>query len=219
MILPAPPLPRSAVAEACRHAASTYPEECCGFIRRSGTVHRATNIQGIEPGRAPALDDRLADRAFNFAGTDLYALGGSFRGDDPAICIYHSHPEAGAYFSAMDRREALYAGLPRYPVVQHRIQGLAVGLVPDNFDISVVDGFVSVTYDEAKSALMRLLDHEGIGVGLSTGANIAACIRLARERDARPRILCCAYDQLTGYIDEFHAEEAAVGQHAEGVVS
>lgn len=102
--------------------------------------------------------------------------------------------------------------------VQHRIQGLAVGLVPDNFDISVVDGFVSVTYDEARSALLQLLDHEGIGVGLSTGANIAACMRLAREPGRRPRILCCAYDQITGYVDEFPAEEARAGHYAEEVV-
>lgn len=112
-----PPLPRSALAEACRHAASAYPEECCGFIRMSGAVHRAVNIQGIAAGGSPALGNRSADRAFTFAGSDLYALGCSFRGDDPAVCIYHSHPEAPAYFSRIDRRDALYAGAPKYPVV------------------------------------------------------------------------------------------------------
>lgn len=103
--------------------------------------------------------------------------------------------------------------------VQHRIQGLAVGLVPHNFDVSIADRFLSVTYDEAKEALLQLLNHEGIGVGLSTGANIAACLRLVRERGDRARILCCAYDQIAGYLDEFEDDEVAAGHYAEGVIS
>jgi cysteine synthase A len=103
--------------------------------------------------------------------------------------------------------------------VQHRIQGLAVGLVPANLDMSVVDRFVSVTYDEARSALLKLLNHEGIGVGLSTGANIAACLRLLREGGDRRRILCFAYDQIGGYLDEFEDEEISSGHYAEGVIS
>lgn len=108
--MPLPPAPT--MAEICRHAESAYPEECCGFICRSGAVHRAANVQG----RELAPGGRSADRAFAFAAADLLALNASFRGSDPATCIYHSHPDAGAYFSATDRREAIYAGRPKYPV-------------------------------------------------------------------------------------------------------
>jgi proteasome lid subunit RPN8/RPN11 len=100
------------MAELRRHAEAAYPEECCGFVRRSGAVHRAANVQGTEP----AIAGRSAERAFTLGARDLLALNASFRGSDPATCFYHSHPDAGAYFSATDRREALYAGRPKYPV-------------------------------------------------------------------------------------------------------
>ena len=111
-----PRLPSPAVAAACRHAAATYPDECCGFIRRSGAVHLAENAHHPGSSGAPELRGRSKDRAFTIAGRDLYALNASFGSADPATCIFHSHPDAGAYFSEADIAEALYCGQPKYPV-------------------------------------------------------------------------------------------------------
>lgn len=86
----------------------------------------------------------------------------------------------------------------------HRIQGLAVGLVPANFDPRVVDDYVSVTDVQAARGVQALIDCEGIGAGLSTGANIEACMFLAR-RHPGARILSLAYDRVDEYLDELDA--------------
>lgn len=83
----------------------------------------------------------------------------------------------------------------------HKIQATAIGRVPPNLDLSIVDMFVDVTDEEAVAGVQVLLEKEGIGVGLSSGANIAVCLKVARESSAPLRILCLAYDQVAQYLD------------------
>ncbi|HHW78759.1 MAG TPA: hypothetical protein GX399_17285 [Xanthomonadaceae bacterium] len=47
---------------------------------------------------------------------DIRFLENSFSTPVPAIVIYHSHPDVGAYFSDEDREKALFDGVPIYPV-------------------------------------------------------------------------------------------------------
>lgn len=82
----------------------------------------------------------------------------------------------------------------------HRIQGLAVGLVPDNFNQEIVDDYLTVSATEALAAVRTLIKTEGIGIGVSTGANIAASLRIAQANPGA-RILCLAYDQVAQYIE------------------
>lgn len=56
----------------------------------------------------------------------------------------------------------------------HHIQGIGAGFIPKNCDMSLLDGVVSVTDDEAVEMARRLPKEEGIFGGLSTGANVAA---------------------------------------------
>ncbi|WP_316213721.1 MULTISPECIES: cysteine synthase family protein [unclassified Bradyrhizobium] len=83
----------------------------------------------------------------------------------------------------------------------HRIQGLAVGLVPDNLNQKIVDDYLTVSATEALASVRKVIKTEGIGVGISTGANIAACLRIA-ESTRGARILCLAYDQVNQYLNE-----------------
>jgi adenylyltransferase/sulfurtransferase len=107
---------RLILQEVYRHACEAYPDECCGFIRASGSVHRAANDQDSLHAEDPAKWPRTAREAYSLAPADLYLLGMSFQGPDPAIVVYHSHPDVGAYFSEMDSAEALFAGRPIYDV-------------------------------------------------------------------------------------------------------
>lgn len=84
----------------------------------------------------------------------------------------------------------------------HRIGGLAVGIVPENLNVDVVDTYVSVPYGDAIKAVRKLIETEGIGVGISSGANIAAALDLAR-RTPHLRILSLAYDHVFQYLDHF----------------
>lgn len=99
-----------------RHASEDYPNECCGFVRASGQVYRACNYQDILHAEDPVKWPRSAREAYCLAPADVYLLGMSFLSDDPAIVVYHSHPDVGAYFSEKDERDALLDGKPIYDV-------------------------------------------------------------------------------------------------------
>ena len=102
--------------EIYRHAIEAYPDECCGFVRASGRVHRAVNNQDALHAEDPVRWPRSARHAYSLAPDDLYELGMSFFAADPAIVVYHSHPDPGAYFSETDAAGALYDGRPIYDV-------------------------------------------------------------------------------------------------------
>ena len=59
---------------------------------------------------------RDARTAYNLGAGDLFKLGKSLRGEEPAKIIYHSHVDVGAYFSDTDQAAAVMDGEPSYPV-------------------------------------------------------------------------------------------------------
>jgi cysteine synthase A len=67
----------------------------------------------------------------------------------------------------------------------HRIQGIGAGFVPQNLDRSLLDDVERVSTDEAFHWARRLAREEGILAGISTGANVAAAVRLASEPENR----------------------------------
>ena len=63
----------------------------------------------------------------------------------------------------------------------HKIQGIGAGFVPANLDLSQVDRVEQVSDEEAKDMALRLMREEGILVGISCGAAMAAAVRVAEE--------------------------------------
>jgi cysteine synthase A len=72
------------------------------------------------------------------------------------------------------------AGQPLVPS-PHKIQGIGAGFVPKNLDLSQVDRVEQVSNDEAIAMARRLAREEGILSGISSGAAMAAAVRLAAE--------------------------------------
>src|SRR5690606_14143655 len=65
----------------------------------------------------------------------------------------------------------------------HRIQGLGAGFVPANLDTELLNDVITVTSDEAMHWARRLAREEGILAGISSGANVAAAIRVAERKE------------------------------------
>jgi len=63
----------------------------------------------------------------------------------------------------------------------HKIQGIGAGFIPDNLDLDLVDRVVTVTDEEAISTARRLMEEEGILAGISSGAAVAAAVKLQED--------------------------------------
>lgn len=63
----------------------------------------------------------------------------------------------------------------------HKIQGIGAGFIPGNLDLSLVDRVEQVGDEEAKDMALRIMREEGILCGISSGAAMAAAVRLAEE--------------------------------------
>ncbi|KAG8271247.1 hypothetical protein J6590_067683 [Homalodisca vitripennis] len=64
----------------------------------------------------------------------------------------------------------------------HKIQGIGAGFIPDNLDLSIIDRVEKITNQKAMSTARRLMEEEGILAGISSGAAVAAALKLQEEK-------------------------------------
>ena len=82
----------------------------------------------------------------------------------------------------------------------HPIQGIGAGFVPAVMNLELMDGIIQVTPDDAKEMARRCAREEGLLVGISSGAALAAVAQKLPELGSRPRVLTFNYDTGERYL-------------------
>ena len=82
----------------------------------------------------------------------------------------------------------------------HPIQGIGAGFIPAIMDTSLLDGTIQVTPDDAREMARRSAREEGLLVGISSGATLAAIAQKLPELGENSRILGFNYDTGERYL-------------------
>jgi cysteine synthase A len=82
----------------------------------------------------------------------------------------------------------------------HPIQGIGAGFVPKNLHTDLLDGVITVEAEDAREMARRSAREEGILVGISSGATLAAIAKKLPELPAGARVLGFNYDTGERYL-------------------
>ena len=100
-------------------------------------------------------------------GGTVSGVGAALKANNPKVRIVAVEPEDSPVLSG---------GKPG----PHKIQGIGAGFVPKNYNSAVIDEVLLVSNDDAIRTGRELAKYEGLLVGISSGAAVAAATRLAR---------------------------------------
>ncbi len=82
----------------------------------------------------------------------------------------------------------------------HPIQGIGAGFIPGNLHTNVIDGAITVDAEDAREMARRAAREEGMLVGISSGATLAAIAKKLPELPAGSRVLGFNYDTGERYL-------------------
>lgn len=82
----------------------------------------------------------------------------------------------------------------------HPLQGIGANFIPKNLHKEILDGVIQINRDEAYEYTRQIAQKEGIFVGISTGASLAAIAQKLPEIPKESRILTFNYDTGERYL-------------------
>ena len=123
---------------------------------------------------------------FGTGGT-LTAVGHALRDANPATKIWVAEPERAAILSG-------------HEIGTHLQMGIGDGIIPKIMDTDIYDRITIVTDREALVMARLLSRKEGLMCGISTGTNVVAALRLARELGEGKTVVTIAPDTGERYI-------------------
>lgn len=177
---------RGAVEEAERIAAQNPDAVLAGQFVNPANPEIHARTTGPEIWRDTGGDIDMFVCGVGTGGT-LTGAGGYLKRKNPAIKIIAVEPASSPVLSGG------VAGL-------HKIQGIGAGFVPEILDTAIYDGVSPVTDGEAFAAAKSFGAEEGLLVGISSGAALAAAVRAGRTaQDAGKKIVVLLPDSADRY--------------------
>jgi cysteine synthase A len=120
-------------------------------------------------------------------GGHISGVGEVLKSKFPKLKVFAVEPEASPFIS-------------KRTFGPHALQGLAPNFIPENFHEAVIDGVISVTKEEAFLFAQRAAREEGLFIGVSSGAALAAVAKKIPELPKGSRILTFNYDTGERYL-------------------
>ena len=120
-------------------------------------------------------------------GGSISGIGRYLKEQKPALRVVDVEPA----------RSAVINGFERGP---HKFQGMGPGFLPDNLDLALLDECRMIYEEEAFPLARRLAREEGVFVGMSSGAAVAAALQVARELGPGKVVLTLAADSAARYV-------------------
>ena len=152
---------------------------------------RTTAVEILE--QFPRIDAFVAGVG---TGGTITGVGDVLHRERPGCRVFAVEPASSAVLSG---------GKPGY----HKIQGIGAGFVPENLDPKSYDDVIAIEDADAAEHARRLAREEGLLVGISSGANCAAAIRVAKALTPEHVVVTVFCDTGERYLttDLFRGEE------------
>jgi cystathionine beta-synthase len=133
-------------------------------------------------------------------GGTISGTGRFLKEKNPAIRIIGADPY-GSVFKTFKETGKLVEATP------YLVEGIGQEIVPANVHIKYVDEIINVTDRDSFEQARQLGRMEGIFCGGSTGTNLAAALKVAREADENAVVVFIVCDTGEHYLSKFHSDE------------
>ena len=147
-------------------------------------IHKKTTAQEIVKAFPDGLDYMITGVG---TGGHITGCAAILKQHFPNLKVYAVEPEASAVISGG------VAG-------PHPIQGIGAGFIPTNLNTDLLDGAIQVSKDEAFEYAQRAATEEGMFIGISSGASLAAVAKKLAEIPENATILTFCYDTGEHYL-------------------
>jgi len=148
-------------------------------------THRRTTAEEIWKDTAGAVDVVVSGVG---TGGTLTGVGEVLKVRKPSVRMVAVEPEDSAVLSG-------------HPPGPNRIQGIGAGFIPSILDTTLIDEIICIGYDSALRTSRRIARLEGIAVGISAGAAVAAALEIgARPEMAGKTIVVVLPDFAERYL-------------------
>lgn len=165
-----------------------------------GAIRRAEELRTEHPGAfIPGQFDNPANPAAHVATTaqeiwrdtegevDIFVAGVGTGGTLSGVARgLKRHNAAIKAYAVEPASSAMISGAP---AGAHKIQGIGANFIPKNFDRAAADEVIAVADNDAIRASRLLAKHEGLLVGISSGAALHAAIQLARQPENKGKTI------------------------------
>ena len=170
-------------------------EELKGSIENSWIPSQFDNDANVDAHRKNTAEEILADFP---EGIDYIITGVGTGGHISGVTeiLKKKFPKLQVFAVEPEASPVIGGGAPG----PHPLQGIGAGFIPDNLNTGLLDGSIPVSKEEAFEYAKRAAKEEGLFVGISSGASLAAVAKKINELPKGSTILTFSYDTGERYL-------------------